>query len=74
MFDNTTAGITYDKCLYCGNYHSYGPDMCRGLHERQANTMPMIMIPDYKDQLQQIIDLLKEIKDNTDRFRLNGLR
>jgi len=62
MFDYMTAGVTYDKCLYCGNYHSYGPDMCRGLHERKVATTPMVTIPDYKDQLQQIIRLLEDIK------------
>lgn len=71
MFDSKTADIAYQQCSYCGNYHSYSPGMCIDMHKAELSTTPPLMvIPDNKDQLQQIIDLLKEIKYNTDRLRV----
>jgi hypothetical protein len=75
MDGNTTTGIPFERCIICNNYHTYSAEMCNRLHRNEVDKIepsqpPMILIPDYKDQLQTIIDLLKEIKYNTDRLRI----
>jgi hypothetical protein len=63
-----TSIIENCKCVYCGNYHNYSPEMCKDMNKiavsnRELSPMPpMIVIQDYKDQLQQIIRLLEDIK------------
>jgi hypothetical protein len=62
---------TFPTCPYCGNSHTYSAECCRDIRQKANSTQPPLMvIPDNKDQLQQIIDLLKEIKYNTDRLRV----
>jgi hypothetical protein len=30
----TTSAPSSNKCGYCGNFHNYGPEMCRDMHNR----------------------------------------
>ena len=42
---NTTT-IDYDKCSYCGNYHTYSPEMCRDM---VLHPQPVIPIKNIKE-------------------------
>jgi hypothetical protein len=75
-----TVGNSLCKCGYCGNYHNYSPEMCKDMNKITVGKIelgivkpciptPPLSIPDNTNQLQQIIDLLKEIRYNTDRLR-----
>ena len=72
MLDSQTSDFcTLLTCPYCGDRHTYSYEMCRDIQQKSNSTQPPIMvIPDYKDLLQQIIALLTDIKYNTDRLRV----
>jgi len=58
-----TTGCTLgNPCPYCGLYHTYSYECCRDMQNRELSCNPVMVIPDYKDQLQQIIRLLEDIK------------
>jgi hypothetical protein len=58
---SNTCDYINSQCPYCGNWHSYSPECCQDLKR---------MFTGKKDQLQQIIDILKDIRYNTDRLRV----
>lgn len=77
----STGGNSLCKCGYCGNYHSYSAEMCKDTNKITVGkielgivspSVPNLPLPihDNTHQLQQIIDLLKDIKYNTDRLRI----
>ena len=72
MLDLQTSDFcTLLTCPYCGDRHTYSYEMCRDIHQEDNSTqLPLMVIPDYTDQLQQIITLLTDIKYNTDRLRV----
>lgn len=38
--NETTTAPSYNKCGYCGNFHSYSPETCRDMMIAQAPVLP----------------------------------